>query len=103
MSSVEKGPEISDTVVPSISEEKEGKRLQLWVKKPLLAVGTELMAGYTEAPIAQILSVHLATAQEQHALRSEDEGRVERGGNLLFRKLSGSSPGMGEEGVFWQS
>lgn len=44
-----------------------------------MAVSTELMAGYTEAPIARILSMHLGTAQEQHDLRSEDEGVVERG------------------------
>lgn len=79
MSSVEKGPEISDTVVPAISEETEGERSQLWVKRPPLAVGTELMAGYTDALIPQILSVHLGIAQEQHTVMIEDEGRVERG------------------------
>lgn len=62
MSSVEKGPEISDTVVPAISEETEGERSQLWVKKFSLAVSTELTAGYTEAPIARVPSVHLEMA-----------------------------------------
>lgn len=46
-----------------------------------MAVGTELVAGYTEAPIAQIEggSEHSVCTQEQLALRSEDEGGVERG------------------------
>lgn len=64
MSSVEKGPEISDTVVPAISEETEGERSQ----HPQPGMGTELMAGDTQAPMAQVLSMHLRTAQEQHVL-----------------------------------
>lgn len=43
--------------------------------------------GYTEA---QILSVHLGTAQEQHAFRSEDEGGVERGA-VCYLESSGEA------------